>query len=166
MDLVIGAPNDNQGAGARSGAAFVIAGTAPAPALTSYCEPGPNRYGPGARMGWAGTTSLAAGDFVLQVDGARPRGIGVFLYGAEQQQVPFMQGRLCIAPPRYKLGPLLHLDRSGHAELELSSAGCRWRRPAIEAGSTWNFQFLYLDPPSRKRGPFNLSDGLNATFEP
>jgi hypothetical protein len=183
MDLVIGAPNDNQGGGNASGAVFVVAGmpppTPPPPpptptgAVTRYCTAGPNAYGPGASLGHAGSTSFAAEDFVLRVEGARPRGVGFFLYGAERAELPFMQGFLCIGQPRYTIGHARRLDHDGAAELELASAACRKRQPAIVVGSTWNFQFLYVDPQSRGRGkskarcgPFNLSDALAATFVP
>jgi len=165
-DFVVGAPNDDRGGGPGSGAALVFAGAAPANSVESYCTPGLNELGPGAAIGYLGSTSIAAGDFTLTVEGARPRSVGLFFFGADRQRVPFMKGVLCVARPRYRAGPQVHLDASGYGQLELGAARGRWAGRLLAAGSTWNFQFLYLDPPCRKHGPFNLSDAETVTFAP
>ncbi len=38
----------------------------------------------------------------------------------------------------------------------------------VTAGSTWNYQFWYRDPPGGGGGPagFNLSNGMSITFCP
>ena len=127
----------------------------------AYCESGPNRVGPGASIGWQGSTSVAAGDFVLTVDGATPRRFGVFFTGGERQQVPFLDGYLCIQGPLRRATSWVRTDQSGSTSAALGSTR-RWRwRHAPAAGETWNFQFLYFD---RRRGPWrrrlNLSDAL------
>jgi hypothetical protein len=165
-DLILGAPADDQGGGPGSGAAFVLAGAAPASSVASYCTPGPNAWGAGATLGWTGSNSVAAGDLALTVTGARPRGIGVFFFGAEQQERPFMKGTLCVGGRLSRMGPPVHLDGSGGGVETLE--GCRWPwdRGLLVAGSSWNFQFIYLDPPARKVGPFNLSDAVHVELIP
>ena len=167
-DLVFGAPADDQGGGPLSGSAFTVLGATPPTSgggPVAYCESGPNRVGPGARIGWQGSTSIAAGDFVLTVDGATPRRFGVFFTGGERQQVPFLDGYLCIQGPLRRATSWVRTDQSGSTSAALGSTR-RWRwRHAPAAGETWNFQFLYFD---RRRGPWrrrlNLSDALSATF--
>jgi hypothetical protein len=166
MDLALGAPVDNQGGGSGSGAAYVIAGAEPAGSVSIYCASGPNAYGPGAAIGYLGTTSVAAKDFVLTVAGAKPRSVGLFFFGAQQQQQPFMKGFLCVGGRLYRAGPPIHLDRTGAAELALAAGARPWDRSLLVAGSTWNFQFVYLDTPARTGGPLNLSDALSAAFVP
>ena len=166
MDFVLGAPVDNQGGGPSSGAAFVIAGATPAAQVEIYCTPGPNKWGPGATIGYLGTTSVSAQDFVLTVDGARPRGVGLFFFGGQQQEKPFMKGFLCVGGRLYRAGPPICLDPNGSGQLALGQLSRPWDRSLPVAGSTWNFQFIYVDPPSRGEGPFNLSDALSAEFVP
>ena len=173
--LAIGAPNDNVGFGSGSGAVYVYTGVTPPPppppppgppAPESYCTPGPNLYGPGATMGHLGSTSVSECDFTLTVQGARPRSAGFFFFGGERANEAYMKGRLCIAPPRQRVGLPVLLDRDGVARLELVRARRPWVRELVVPGATWQFQFIYLDPPSRRDGVFNLSDGLSVTFAP
>jgi hypothetical protein len=167
QDLVVGAPVDNQGGGSGSGTAYVIAGAPPPVKVYTYCTPGPNQWGPGATMGYLGSTSVAAKDLVLTVDGARPKSVGLFFFGARQQEKPFMKGFLCIGGKLYRAGPPIHLDRSGSGQLAIGARSRPWDEGLLVAGSTWNFQFIYLDPPSRGKGPpLNLSDALSAEFVP
>ena len=175
-DLILGAPHDDQGGGNRSGAAFIYDGATPASSIARYCTPGPNAFGPGAVIDATGSTSLAANDFVLTVEGARPRRVGLFFLGAKEQQKPFMKGTLCIAPPRYLAGRPIRLDRNGAGQLALSQMRCRVRH-RVTGGTTWNFQFIYFDRSPRRRdarrqdvrrsgAPLNLSDAIRVTFEP
>jgi hypothetical protein len=171
-DLVFGAPMDDQGGGAMSGSAFAVLGEAPPTGgggPVAYCESGPNAFGPGAEMGWQGSTSAAAGDLVLTVDGAAPRTIGVFFTGGGQTQVPFMRGYLCIERPLRRATSWVPTDRTGSGASKLGSGRCWRRRKTPSAGETWNFQFLYFDRrrgPGKGRGHLNLSDALSVTFTP
>ncbi len=172
--LAIGAPNDNQGAGPASGAVFVYAGAPPplgpdpepVPSVERFCEPGANAFGPGARLDCACEGEVRLAGFALHVDGARPRSAGFFFFGTERQSQPFMKGTLCVAPTRYRLGAAVHLDRKGSARLLLETVRPRWVVELLAPGTTWNFQFAYLDPPACGSGPINLSDALGVTFAP
>lgn len=179
-DLAIGAPNDNQGAGPASGAVFVLAGATPAPdpdpepepdpdpipSVVRHCEPGPNAFGTGARLDCLCEGEVRIAGFALHVDGARPRSAGFFFFGAGRQSQPFMKGTLCVAPVRFRLGAAVHLDRKGSARLVLETVRPRRVIELLAPGTTWNFQFVYLDPPACGSGPFNLSDALSVTFAP
>jgi hypothetical protein len=166
-DLIAGAPADDQGGGPLSGAAYAVAGATPPPPQgpVTYCTPGPNTLGPGANIGWSGSTSVSRADLVLTVAGATPRRPGFFFYGNEQQQRAFQRGYLCVKPPPHRVRPLVFTSRAGDAKVEPRLVGGR-RPDAMTPGSTWNFQFVYLDRCESRHGALNLSDALSVTFTP
>ncbi|HVS17462.1 MAG TPA: integrin alpha [Planctomycetota bacterium] len=170
-DFAIGAPGDDAGGGPTSGVVRVHAGVAPPlSGPQSYCTTSPNSAGDGALMGWSGSAGVAATDLVLNVSDAPPHTPGMFFFGAEQAALPFDQGTLCIAPPLRRLHPVLLTSRGGEASYALWQARS-WSTAAFVPGTTWNFQFLYLDKQTDKQRrscgrAFNLSDGLSVTFTP
>jgi len=171
-DLICGAPADDQGGGALSGAAFAVLGATPPTVGVGpvvYCQSGPNAWGPGARIGCEGSASVAASDLVLTADGAAPWTYGLFFTGGEQTQLPFQRGYLCIRRPLQRASAWVATDETGSAASPLSSGHCRWTRAAPAAGETWNFQFIYRDAPGhagKGQGRMNLSDALSVTFVP
>ena len=95
---------------------------------------------------------------------------GLFFYGPEQVLVPFGEGFRCVGPGdvgMYRLDPPQQTDNNGNSQRQLDWDAWPegWGTGAIEAGSTWNFQWWYRDPG---QGPFhfNLSNALQATFVP
>ena len=118
---------------------------------------GADCFAQGATMGWVGSVQVSMNDFTLLVSGALPEAKGMFLYGMDQQRMPFGKGYLCIAPPVQRLPGLLSVSDSGHARypLDLSVDA----NAMFAAGTTWNFQFWYHEGRT-----FNLSDGLHVTF--
>ena len=129
-----------------------------------YCLTSPNSVGPGAALGWTGSTSLALNNFGLEVNGAVPGQSGIFFYGATQTApVPFKNGWMCMASPLVRLS-LQTIDIYGATSrtldlFNLPAGG------AISAGSAWNFQFWYRDPAGSP-ATTNTSDALNASFAP
>lgn len=169
-DFAIGAPIDDAGGGPTSGAVRVHQGIPPpVTGPESYCTTSPNSVGAGALMGWSGSTSVAAEDFVLSVSGAPGLTLGLFFFGANQTAKPVFQGTLCVAPPLRRLPPLVITQRNGTVQKALWG-GAGWSTLPLLPGTTWNFQFVYLDKAkgkSRRCGrSLNLSDGLNVTFTP
>ena len=137
------------------------------PDVTYYCIGAPNSVGSGARIGYYGSTSIAANDFHLTVAHAPPHQFGLFFYGPGQDEVLFGNGYRCIAPyptGLFRLGPPLPTDVAGtvirHVDFDLLSGG----DGEIFPGSTWNFQFWYRDP-AHGGEQFNLSDALSAIFK-
>lgn len=133
-----------------------------------YCEGTPNSVGDGARIRYAGSTSLSANDLSLGGDGCPPGQFGLFFYGSSEIQVPFGDGYLCVgagATGIFRFNPPTAADAAGSFErpvdLTLPPAGSGAGQ--IHAGSTWSFQLWYRDPAAGGAG-FNLSDGLTATF--
>ncbi|MFT7670682.1 MAG: hypothetical protein ACI8X5_003393 [Planctomycetota bacterium] len=139
------------------------------PTPTSYCTSLPNTGGVSAVIASSGSTSLSANDLTIAVSGAIPGQFGLFFYGAGQSQTAFGDGFLCVTaggsgifrlPPAQaggvggEVSRVIDLNTDPH----LSGSG------AIEAGSTWNFQYWYRDTVGVSG--FNLSNGLSAEFCP
>ncbi|HVS08372.1 MAG TPA: hypothetical protein VMS76_00765 [Planctomycetota bacterium] len=118
---------------------------------------GTDCFAKGAIMGWSGSVQVSMNDFTLVVSDALPGAKGMFLYGMEQQRLPFGNGYLCIAPPVHRLPGLVTVPDDGIATypLDLSADA----NAMFAAGTTWNFQFWY-----REERTFNLSDGLRVPF--
>ena len=128
---------------------------------TPYCVAGLNTEGEQARIhGW-GSASITDNELRLVVEGGVPGKLGLFFYGAGQQQIPFGDGFLCITAPLFRLQPpVLMGGTNGLAvfDLDLTKPPAGSGAGMITAGSTWNFQFWYRDP----MGP-NSSNASNAT---
>jgi len=160
-DLAVGARADDH-SGAFAGHAKVFSISTPAPVF--HCETSPNTTGDGAVISFSGSVCAAAGDFVLEVDGATAGQFGIFYHGQNAIQVAFGSGWRCAGGGIQRLA-VLSVDAFGHAAdepiWELLGSG----RGGLAVGETRNFQFWYRDPSDGAAG-FNLSDALGATFAP
>lgn len=135
----------------------------------NYCIGAPNSVGSGASMLYSGTTSIAANDFQLEVQLARPGQFGIFFYGPQQAQIPFGDGFRCIAPGGvgiFRLYPPILANPFGDAQrlLDFTQPPASSGAGAVLPGSTWYFQFWYRDPGGPGGSGFNFSDGLGASF--
>lgn len=153
-----------------TGFAFVQAQTGACCQVESLCSAEPNSVGPGAPIGWLGSTSIAAADFTLTASGGPPGDLAIFFYGPAQQTTPYGDGLLCVGPGElglFRLPPVQSLSAAGTVAHALDFAG----EPAglgpgkLEPGSTWYFQLAYRDPASDGAG-FNASDALQVSFCP
>jgi len=129
---------------------------------TAYCTSTPNSTGMAAALAAAGSPSVANNDFSLVATQAPAGRLGLFFFGQGQQQTPFGDGYLCVSSAVHRVLPADVVDPAGAAwhALDLTSP------PAaglLVAGSTWNFQFWFRDPPGGPAG-FNLTHGLQVGF--
>jgi len=166
-DWAAGASTDHPAHSLGGYARVWIAGCAAGGA--AYCETSPNSAGAGARMGFRGTTSLAANDLVLTVDDGAHDQYGFFFYGPLPQSVPAGDGRLCVHAGILKLFrilPAVQTDGMGGVSLALdNTAPPMGSGPgAFEPGDTWYFQYCYRDPGGPLGSRFNFSDGLMLRF--
>lgn len=139
--------------------------------LERYCASAPNSVGGGARISGVGTTSLAADDFALVVNGAVPGQPGLFYYGAQAIELPFGDGFRCVgngASAVHRIPPVLVPDFVGDVFLALDydSPTLGQGPDALVAGSTWCFQFYYRDPHGPGGSGFNFSDAVRVGFCP
>ena len=156
---------EGDGTPASPGANYVFEPLLP-PQVYTYCESEPNSAGAGAQIGKTGTTRIGRNDFRLTTTGLPPDGFALFFYGGDQVNVPFRDGRLCVAPGvegLFRLDPPTAIDGLGETTrwLDFTDPAAA----AIEAGSSWNFQCWYRDAAMGASG-FNFSDGLSARFCP
>jgi len=130
-----------------------------------YCSGAPNSAGPGAAIGFGGTTNVADNDFELRATQAVPGQFGLFYYGPNQVRLPFGDGFRCVGGATTRLNPPLVIDPSGSA---LRPIDFQSLPPGgqIVPGSRWNFQFWYRDPTGPLGSGFNLSDALSVAFCP
>lgn len=133
------------------------------PTPSTYCQTAPNTAGPGALIGWSGSTSWTANNLTLSATGAPTNQNGIFYFGPNQIQQPFGEGFRCVGGGVFRLG-VVNSGAGGVFTrtldyLNLPGTG------SIESGDTWNFQCWYRDPSGGPSG-FNLSNGLNVKFCP
>lgn len=149
----------------------VFVNTCAPPTTTNYCMTAPNSQGSGALISSTGTTSVAANDFGLSVTGATPGEFGLFYYGAGQIQAPFGDGFRCVGAGGVgtaRINPAQPVVAGGtySRSIDFTAFPFGSGTSAITAGSSWNFQYWFRDPAGPGGNGFNLSDGLNAVFQP
>jgi len=114
-------------------------------------------------MTFSGHNTIASNDFVLYAIGCPANKTGLFFYGQNQTNVPFGNGRRCIASPFFRL-PVTTTDFAGdmswNLDLHNLPAGGQ-----ITSGQTWNFQAYFRDPAGGG-ALFNSTDGLNVQWCP
>lgn len=171
------------GAGAACGKAVFGGGTAADPSqwaesdvvdifpdcdAWNYCEATVNSTGEAASIGFEGSLSLGANDFVLTASDCPPVKAGLFFYNSSCQQIPFGNGNLCVssgAPAIFRLGPPVKTSSVGDASrwVDFTQLPAGSGPGQIDPGSAWYFQFYFRDTVG---AGFNFTDGLRAVFAP
>ncbi len=132
---------------------------------TNYCTAASNSVSAsGAIVGMNGSFSVAANDQLLYAYACPPNQFGIFYYGPSQTQVAFGNGHRCVAGSMYRFAPQ-QVSIWGDVTLALDLTAPPQASGTITAGSTWNFQFWYRDPPG-VNATFNLTNALNVEFCP
>lgn len=131
----------------------------------TYCVTSQNSAGPGAQIGFLGSTSVAANDLILTCTDLPTGQLGIFFYGSNQVQLPFGDGFVCVQGNTSRILPALTSDVFGNVSrvVDYSTNPFNAGVGKIDPGDTWNFQFWYRDPNFGGAG-FNLSDGLSLQF--
>jgi hypothetical protein len=136
----------------------------------AYCESSPNSVSEqGAGIGWIGTQSIWADEFVLFAHSVPSGQFGIFYYGPNQIQAPFGDGFRCVGAGllgTYRL-PVQQADFFGdvYCGLDFNAPPANAGPGMIVDGMDWNFQFWYRDPPG-VNATFNLTNALNVEFCP
>ena len=132
------------------------------PAVEAYCGTSPNSVGAGALLSADGSSSLAAANLVLGVEGAVPGVWGRFFFGPDEALLPFGEGSLCVGGGLTRFAPV-PVD-SGGAALQPVDPNLPPAAGAFAVGEQWRFQFAYRDPGGS--AGFNASNGLAVTWLP
>jgi hypothetical protein len=135
----------------------------PCCAAANYCVTTPNSAGPGATIGWSGSTSIAANDFVLTASGCPANKLGLFIYGPNQSNLTLGNGIRCVGNPFFRLHAV-NTTAGGTASFPVDYNNLPVGQP-ITPGSIENFQFWFRDPAAGGANS-DLTNGLNAQFCP
>ncbi len=131
---------------------------------TRYCTANANSSSRSASILPLGDASVSHNSLKLCVDGA-PRGArGRFVYGTSQAQVPFGDGIQCVGGMVFGMR-FLEANLAGSAFHPVNFASQQNPAGTVLPGSTWNYQFVFLDQGSQGFG-VNSSDAISITFAP
>ena len=131
-----------------------------------YCDSADNSHtiSNGAMIGYSGSTSVAANDFVLHSTQGPNGEFGIFFYGPNRIKLAFGDGFRCVGGAIARL-PVVQTGGAGYVSYSVDLTDPPYASAEITSGSTWNFQFWFRDPSAGGTG-WNLSHGLGATFCP
>ncbi len=135
------------------------------PAPVHYCTSTENSHtvGNGAMIGYQGSASVGNNDLILCSTQAPSGQFGIFYYGGSRISLPFGNGFRCAGGGITRL-PVVTTGASGYVTYTLDNTVAP-HSTKIVAGSSWNFQFWFRDPPAGG-AEFNLSHGLGISFGP
>jgi hypothetical protein len=134
--------------------------------VSAYCSQATvNSTGNQALLNHAGSTSVAAANFILVCSQMPANQAGLAFYGASQASVPFNNGFRCVANPIFRLPPPVNSGVAGLVAISVPLANPPSPAPPIVGGSTWNFQVWYRDPAAGGSNS-NTSTALQVTFCP
>ncbi|HTF90741.1 MAG TPA: hypothetical protein VK843_20140 [Planctomycetota bacterium] len=128
-----------------------------------YCGALANSTGAPGLLSASGSASVAADNLTLRAAQLPVNRPTLFIAGANAQNVPFGDGRLCLTAPVLRLNPGSNSSSNGIATKSIDFHA----HPASGAflpGTTWHFQAWYRDPVGGPAG-FNLTHGLRVTFQ-
>jgi hypothetical protein len=127
----------------------------------NYCTATSNSTGQPGGLSASGSASSAAGDLTLNAQPV-PNQTGIFFHGANQTQVPFGNGFLCVSG-NLKRGTVT----SGSGNLATYTYDNSNSRHDLSAhvGSNRNFQFWFRDPMGGG-AQYNTTNGLSILILP
>jgi len=127
--------------------------------VTPYCNNAvANSTGVAADITPIGSTSVAAGQMILQATNLPPNGFGLFFYGTAQTSTMAGDGLICVAGSTVRLG--VTQAQGGSVLKSLFSDP---NSASISGGSTFNFQYWYRDITGGPAG-FNFSRAVQIGF--
>ena len=128
-----------------------------------YCAAAVNSTGDAAELRALGTNVVSANNFQLRSEQLPASVFSLHFFGPNQVQVPFGDGFRCVGGLTQRIQPtdqangLGVVDRA--VDLTLPQVG------SIVAGSEWNFQLWFRDPMGPGGNGFNLTNGVNVSFQ-
>ena len=144
----------------RSLQATELAALATCGSNNNYCTAIVNSLGQPATISAQGSLSVSAQSLTL-VAAPVPNQPGLFYYGPDQVQFPFGNGFRCVGGTVFRLPVTSALNQVLAHDVDFTV----WPASLIAAGEVWNFQGWYRDPAAGGAA-FNLSDGIELTFQP
>lgn len=123
-----------------------------------FCRSSQNVAGPGARLGWSGSTSITADDLVITAAGLPTQSFAIVFRGQGFGEALVGNGYLCSIGSQVRLA-IVQANVSGDLDWSVDNGTF----VPVMAGSTWGYQFWYRDIGGAGYG---FSDGLAVTFQP
>ena len=153
------------------GSAYCDAASAGCPCGNETAAGCANSTGEAASLSGTGSFSVSADDSYLAVRRLPAQQLAAFFMGPAQGELPFGDGRLCVAGGSsglFRFPPASSGD-SGYASLGLGIVAHGQEHfgllGQITVGSTWNFQAWYRDPAGPCGSGFNTSNAYSIRFE-
>ena len=141
----------------------VLVVSAATPSSVDLCPGGVNSRDLQATLRTRNSLSIARNELRVRIRNASRSELAQVFYGPGRDQVPFGQGALCVASPRFRLGPPSTLSPAGVLDLavDFTSPPLVSGAGAIRPGSTWALQAWYRDGAS-----VNTTGAVSITFCP
>jgi hypothetical protein len=135
---------------------------------THYCTSTPNSSGsPGTILVQGGSPSIAANNLVLRAASVPDiPGIGIFIGGPGQAQVPLFNGYLCVSPAGLQRINQVTPPVNGVVTqaIDFTGASTGTAPLSVMAGVPYHFQYWFRDPMSGG-GFANFTDGIRIDME-
>ena len=135
---------------------------------TPFCSATMNSTGLTASLAGMGTGSVGANDLVLVANGVpKVPGIGIFIAGPGQAQIPFFNGFLCIDPNGLqRINQVTPASNNTVIQaLDFTGANTGTAPLNVVVGQAYNFQYWFRDPTAGGANA-NFSDGLSVSILP
>tara|TARA_R110002126_G_scaffold12416_12_gene54033 strand:- start:811 stop:1959 length:1149 start_codon:yes stop_codon:yes gene_type:complete len=136
------------------------------PNVRTYCAGAPTSTGSPSILSAFGSRSASSSALLIDVIRAPANEFGMFLMGTPSVPLPVGDGLLCVslaAPGFLRLGSISQVGQDGRTSMTLDTTSLPATH-AIQAGSTFGFQFVHRDPVGGPAG-FTVSSALAITFE-
>ncbi|MCE9592958.1 MAG: hypothetical protein K8S98_02090 [Planctomycetes bacterium] len=136
--------------------------------IHAYCSSTANSSGNAATLSAVGSGSVSANNLALVASGCPIGKAGLVCVGDAQQQIPFGDGFICVAPrgaALLRLAPVVRTDAQGSAQVAVNVASPPLAG-LVTPSSTWNFQFWFRDLSGPGGTGSNLTNAVSVTFCP
>ena len=127
----------------------------------TYCQSTANSTGAPALLASVGSASVSTNELSLTASPV-PAATGIFFLGPKQASAPFGNGTLCVGGSIVRMPVVSAKSNVLSQRMDLATPPLAGN---VVAGSAWNFQTWFRDPPAGG-AYFNTSSALSILFEP
>lgn len=163
-DFIVGAPSRDV-PDVANGEVTVFSVGANCPLPVNYCSATPNSLGVPGKMGFSGTTSIAANNLVVTVSQIPPNAFNIYIMSLSSANIPMANGFRCVGDPFFRIGQQNATPQgTGSMPVNLNGFG-----PPVSShinpGEHLYFSNYYRNAAAGGANA-NLADGLDVTLCP
>ncbi len=127
-----------------------------------------NTSGVGAYLTATGSTSVSSGDLAFRATHLPTSSLSLLVISANQRNIPFDDGRLCVGPYMHRLRSHLNGGQAGEVVFDNLYTIYATYGVVLNAGETWNAQVWYRDSSHQGvcGGRANLTNAYTVTLTP